>query len=130
MPAPRASRSVQPEMYKGRRRSRGSNCIVNAPQRPRAVIQMLILLLVNFHTGSVNQPSPLQARLIMKADIYQRITDQIVTAITAGAGEYRMPWHRQRGIGTPTNAITGRAYRGINTLLLWAEADHAGFRSG
>lgn len=66
----------------------------------------------------------------MKADIHQRITNQIVAAIAAGAGEFRMPWHRQRGIGTPTNAITGRAYRGINTLLLWAEADHAGFSSG
>ena len=66
----------------------------------------------------------------MKADIYQRITNQIVAAIAAGAGESRMPWHRKQGIGTPTNAITGRAYRGINTLLLWAEADHAGFSSG
>ena len=66
----------------------------------------------------------------MKTDICQRITNQIIAAIAAGAGEYRMPWHRKLGIGTPTNAISGRAYRGINTLLLWAEAETAGYSSG
>ena len=66
----------------------------------------------------------------MKIDLYQRITDQVIAAIAAGAGEFRMPWHRPQGTGTPINAITGRAYRGINTLLLWAEAEHAGFSSG
>jgi antirestriction protein ArdC len=66
----------------------------------------------------------------MKADIYQRVTQQIVAAIEEGAGQYRMPWHRRQGIGTPTNAVSGRAYRGINTLLLWAEASRAGYGSG
>lgn len=66
----------------------------------------------------------------MKADIYQRITDQIVAAIAAGAEAYRMPWHRPHSISAPANAITKRPYRGINTLLLWAEADRAGFSSG
>ena len=28
-----------------------------------------------------------------RADVYARITAQIVAAIEAGAGEYRMPWH-------------------------------------
>jgi antirestriction protein ArdC len=66
----------------------------------------------------------------MKPDIYQRITHQIVAAIEEGAGQYRMPWHRPQGVGTPTNAVSGRAYRGINTLLLWAEASRAGYGSG
>lgn len=26
-------------------------------------------------------------------DLYQRVTDQIIAAIEAGAGEYRMPWN-------------------------------------
>ena len=66
----------------------------------------------------------------MKADIYQRVTQQILSAIEAGAGSYRMPWHHDSGIGAPANAFTGRAYRGINTLLLWAEAHRAGYSSG
>lgn len=66
----------------------------------------------------------------MKIDLYQRITDQVIAAIAAGTDEFRMPWHRLQGTGTPINAITGRAYRGINTLLLWAEAEQAGFSSG
>lgn len=49
-----------------------------------------------------------------RADLYQRVTDEIVKAIEAGAGKFVMPWH---GIfGKPRNAFTGDAYRGINTL--------------
>lgn len=64
------------------------------------------------------------------SNIFEQITAQIIAAITAGAGEYRMPWHKGEGLGTPANAITGRPYRGINTLLLWAEAERAGYESG
>ncbi|HPB22835.1 MAG TPA: ArdC family protein, partial [Novosphingobium sp.] len=28
-----------------------------------------------------------------RADVYSRITTQIVAAIEAGAGDWRMPWH-------------------------------------
>ena len=66
----------------------------------------------------------------MNGDIYRRVTDQIVLAIETGAGGYRMPWHRSDRIGAPTNAITERPYRGINSLLLWAEASRAGYASG
>lgn len=61
-----------------------------------------------------------------RADIYQRITDSIVSAIEKGAGEWRMPWH-SKGDGAapimPTNLITGRPYRGVNTVVLWASAE-------
>ncbi|MET1755527.1 zincin-like metallopeptidase domain-containing protein [Novosphingobium sp. RD2P27] len=66
----------------------------------------------------------------MKADIYQRVTQQIIAAIEGGAERYQMPWHCGTGVGAPANAITGRAYRGINTLLLWAEASRVGYSSG
>ncbi len=66
----------------------------------------------------------------MKTDIYQSVTQQIISAIEAGAGSYQMPWHSGTGIGAPANAFTGRTYRGINTLLLWAEASRAGYSSG
>jgi len=64
------------------------------------------------------------------SNMFEQITAQIIAAIEAGAGEYRMPWHRGQGLGTPANAITGRPYRGINTLLLWAEAERATYSSG
>ncbi len=37
-------------------------------------------------------------------DIHQQITNQIVAAIEAGAGEFRLPWHRSAGnIMRPAN---------------------------
>lgn len=62
-----------------------------------------------------------------RADLYQRVTDEIVKAIEAGAGKFSMPWH---GIfGRPRNAFTGDAYRGINTLVLWAAARNRRYSS-
>lgn len=67
------------------------------------------------------------------ADIYTRVTQQIITAIETGAatGTYRMPWHNwgEQSI-RPINATTGQAYRGINTLLLWAAAEAGAYSSG
>lgn len=68
----------------------------------------------------------------VRADIYQTITDRIVAAIEAGAGDWKMPWHAQDGGAAvmPTNAASGRAYRGINVVMLWAAAHAAGYPSG
>ena len=56
-------------------------------------------------------------------DIYERVTNQIVAAIEAGAGNYRMPWHAAAGESPlPVNAVSKRGYRGINVLALWAAA--------
>lgn len=67
----------------------------------------------------------------MKQTIYETITNQIVEAIEAGAGDYRMPWHRSRfDIASSSNAETGRAYRGVNVLALWMTAQARGFSSG
>lgn len=65
--------------------------------------------------------------------IYERVTQQIIDAIEAGAGagSYRMPWHNWgQSASCPTNITTGRAYRGINILLLWAAAEAQGHLSG
>lgn len=63
-------------------------------------------------------------------DIYSSITSQLVAAIEAGAGEWRMPWHHKgTPVMRPTSAV-GRAYTGINRLVLWASADANGFASG
>ena len=31
-----------------------------------------------------------------KRDVHQHVTDHIIAAIEAGAGDWRMPWHRSR----------------------------------
>ncbi|RWI30829.1 MAG: DUF1738 domain-containing protein [Mesorhizobium sp.] len=66
-----------------------------------------------------------------RADIYERITNQIIAAIEAGAGEFVMPWHHE-GTATvrPINVASGKAYRGVNTLSLWAAAQRAGYPDG
>lgn len=64
-------------------------------------------------------------------ELFERITRQIADAIAAGAGTFDMPWHRWgEGTAQPINAISGRAYRGVNTILLWAAAEEAGYSSG
>ena len=63
--------------------------------------------------------------------LFERITRQIIDAIEAGAGEFKMPWHRWgEEIGQPVNAASGRAYRGFNTILLWSAAEKHGYSSG
>lgn len=66
-----------------------------------------------------------------RADVYTRITTEIVAAIEAGAGTWRMPWHHNGASATrPTNIASGKRYRGINTLALWAAAVGAGYAEG
>lgn len=67
----------------------------------------------------------------MKPTIYETITIQIVEAIEQGAGTYNMPWHRSRcDVASPSNAVTGRGYRGVNVLSLWVIAEARGYGSG
>lgn len=64
----------------------------------------------------------------MSNEIYSRITEQIIAAIEKGTNKYEMPWHT---INTaPTNAVTGKAYKGVNILSLWASADCRGYSTG
>lgn len=61
---------------------------------------------------------------------YEDITAKIVAAIEAGSATgsgYKMPWH-SAGL-RPVNVATGRAYRGVNTLMLWSEAQQRGYSS-
>ncbi len=50
-------------------------------------------------------------------DLYATVTQQIITAIEAGASNFALPWHQIAG--NPMNMVSQRNYRGINTLLLW-----------
>jgi antirestriction protein ArdC len=67
----------------------------------------------------------------LQADVYDRVTAAIIAAIEEGAGSWRMPWHHDGAdIARPTNIASGNAYRGINTVSLWASAYASGFSSG
>lgn len=64
-----------------------------------------------------------------RLDIHQHLTDCIVAAIEAGAGQWQMPWHRGSGGRAPVNIASGNAYRGVNILALWVEAQVNGYGS-
>lgn len=61
-------------------------------------------------------------------DIYQEVTDAIVSAIEKGVADFKMPWHRGGG-EMPVNIISGNDYRGINIVNLWTIGTERGFSS-
>ena len=66
-----------------------------------------------------------------RADVYTRITAEIVAAIEAGAGEWRMPWHHDgTAITRPQNISSAKRYRGVNVLALWIAAQAQGYADG
>ena len=66
-----------------------------------------------------------------RADVYTRITAEIIAAIEAGASEWLMPWHHDGAAVTrPTNVASTKRYRGVNTLALWVAARAAGYSDG
>lgn len=54
--------------------------------------------------------------------IRQTITDKIVSIMEQGTTTGGPRWTGSCGHGLPRNAQTGQAYRGVNVLMLWAEA--------
>jgi antirestriction protein ArdC len=58
-------------------------------------------------------------------NIYEAITNQIITAIESGTGDVQMPWHQSgASLQRPINVQSRRPYRGVNTVALWAIAEH------
>src|SRR5215469_4081315 len=53
-------------------------------------------------------------------NLYQEVTDQIVDELKTGVRPCVQPWTQTPGLNVPANAVTGRPYSGVNTLLLWA----------
>ena len=63
-----------------------------------------------------------------RANVYTRVTDQIIQAIEAGADSWVMPWHAgDKAFHFPVNVATGKRYRGVNIISLWAAADVHGY---
>src|SRR5215468_4785332 len=74
--------------------------------------------------------SDYQTTANQKQDVYQRVTDSIITTIEEGAGQYRMPWVVRQDKGfSPISIATVKPYRGVNTIVLWAEAQSKGYTS-
>jgi antirestriction protein ArdC len=66
-----------------------------------------------------------------REDIYARITQQIVAAIEAGPGRWKLPWHHDGSdVARPMNLVSRKRYRGINILALWVAAMKSGYGSG
>lgn len=57
-----------------------------------------------------------------KHDLHQEVTNSIIAALSDG----QLPWLRP-GAGFPTNRTTGKAYHGLNVILLWLRANQMGF---
>ena len=75
----------------------------------------------------------LKASTEQQADLYQQVTDKIITALESGVLPWRRPWLRGQKdccLRLPVNAITGRHYSGVNVPLLWLAAEEAGYDTG
>lgn len=59
-----------------------------------------------------------------RADIYTRITDQIVRSLEKGIKPWTQPWNAAHAAGPVTRPLrfNGECYAGINVLTLWATA--------
>ncbi len=63
-----------------------------------------------------------------KADVYTRVTEKIIAALEAGTRPWMKPWQAGEGALLPLRG-NGQPYRGVNVLLLWAEAVERGYRA-
>jgi antirestriction protein ArdC len=65
----------------------------------------------------------------MRADVYERITNQIVSELEQGVRPWLKPWNAEHAAGRITRPLRagGIPYRGINVLMLWSEAAAKGY---
>jgi antirestriction protein ArdC len=69
----------------------------------------------------------------MSADLYQRVTDQIIALLEAGAkaNDWRRPWNTTANDPfSPINVASRKPYRGVNTVNLWATAQAKAYTGG
>ena len=63
-------------------------------------------------------------------DIYQMVTNKIISALESGVKPWACPWDRTQEFGQlPLNFKTKNHYSGINILLLWSETVEHGYSS-
>lgn len=59
-----------------------------------------------------------------RADVYEIVTERIITALENGVVAWQKPW---QAAGVPVSLATGKAYRGMNHLILSLVADLEGY---
>jgi antirestriction protein ArdC len=63
-----------------------------------------------------------------RSSLYQEITDKIICDLEQGRVPWVQPWGNTAApLGLPKNAATGRAYSGVNILILWSAVAERGF---
>lgn len=63
----------------------------------------------------------------MARDLYQEVTNRIIEQLEKGTIPWIKPWTDSGFGGLPYNAATGKAYRGINTMMLFAPGPGEGW---
>ena len=63
-----------------------------------------------------------------RTNVYEQVTNQIIEQLENGVPPWRRPWATIGG-GMPSNVVSGKPYRGVNILLLWATSQAKGFDS-
>ncbi|CEE91899.1 ArdC family protein [Xenorhabdus koppenhoeferi] len=77
----------------------------------------------------MKKQTKMQKRSEVEKDIYQQVTDKIISALETGTVPWKKPWRsavKQYGGMLPANALTGNHYNGVNILLLWIAAEEIG----
>ena len=69
-----------------------------------------------------------------KIDLHETITNRFIEALEKGTNPWTKPWKSNGAGGAmtgqfPVNVSSGKQYQGINTLMLWMEANAQGFQS-
>jgi len=66
-----------------------------------------------------------------RTSLYDEVTQRIVGELAAGRLPWVQPWDTRvaAGVGLPRNAVSGRAYSGINVLILWGAVIERAYRS-
>jgi antirestriction protein ArdC len=73
-------------------------------------------------------PTPAHKSFSDRTSLYQEITDTISAELEQGRAPWVQPWGGVSApLGLPRNAASGRAYSGINILILWCAVAEHGF---
>jgi len=72
-----------------------------------------------------------QEKPASRTDLYDEVAQRIIAELEAGRLPWVQPWGKDAATspGLPRNALTGRAYSGINVLILWGAVIEHGWPS-
>lgn len=55
----------------------------------------------------------------MANNLHEQVTARILQSLEAGVAPWVKPWSATAGRNVPLNVISGKAYQGVNAILLW-----------